>query len=68
MARPRMAKSARITQRNLDTGRIAGRPGTAMPGAVDAIIPKQSSKKGTHVEVSVAAEANGRIVRSKKDS
>jgi hypothetical protein len=28
MARPRMAKSARITQRSLDAGRLAERPST----------------------------------------
>jgi hypothetical protein len=104
MARPRMAKSARITQRNLDAGRTAERPSTTMLGTVDKIIPsprpRQSEKaqiavdgaahryrnlriensltdrhgdemklkKGAHVEVTVAAEANTPTAKSKKGS
>lgn len=39
MAKPRMAKSARIAELNLDTARIPEQPGVTMPGTVDKIIP-----------------------------
>ena len=35
MARPRMAKSARIAERNLDLARVPERPSTTMPGTVE---------------------------------
>ena len=38
MARPRMARSARIMELNLDTARTRERPSTTMPGTVDKII------------------------------
>ena len=39
MAKPRMARSARIAELNLDTARIPEQPRTTMPGTVDKIIP-----------------------------
>ena len=39
MAKPRMARSARITELNLDTARIPEQPSAPMPGTVDKIIP-----------------------------
>lgn len=39
MAKPRMAKSARIAERILDTVRIPELPSASMPGTVDRIIP-----------------------------
>lgn len=39
MAKPRMAKSARIAELNLETERISEPPSTTMPGTVDRIIP-----------------------------
>ena len=48
MAKPRMAKSARIAELNLDTARIPEQPSTTVPGTVDKIIssprPSQSEK------------------------
>ena len=48
MAKPRMAKSAKIAQLNFDTSRIPEQPSTTMPGTVDKIIlssgPRQSEK------------------------
>jgi hypothetical protein len=38
-AKPRMAKSARIAELNLDTARIPEQPSTTMPGTVCKIIP-----------------------------
>jgi hypothetical protein len=39
MAKPRMAKSARIAELNLDTARIPKQPSITMSGTVNKIIP-----------------------------
>src|ERR1700693_1148334 len=39
MAKPRVARSARIAELNLDTARIPEQPSTTLPGTVDKIIP-----------------------------
>lgn len=39
MEKPRMARSARIAELNLDTARIREQPSVTMPGTVDKIIP-----------------------------
>jgi len=44
MAEPRMAKSARITELNLDTSRIPELPSITMPGTVAKIIPPRLSQ------------------------
>jgi hypothetical protein len=48
MAKPRMARSAKIAELNLDTSRIPEQPSTTMPGTVDKIIlssgPSQPEK------------------------
>jgi hypothetical protein len=41
MAKPRMARSARIAELNLDTARISEQPSVSMPGTVDKIIPSR---------------------------
>jgi hypothetical protein len=54
MSKPRMAKSARIMERNLDTARIPEHPSTTMPGTVAKIIaslpPGQPEKAQIAVE------------------
>ena len=47
MAKPRMARSARIAGLKLDTGRIPEHPSTVMPGTVKKIIP---SPRPSHPE------------------
>ena len=42
MAKPRMAKSARVTELNLDTARIPELTSITMPGTVAKIIPPRS--------------------------
>jgi len=42
MAKPRMAKSARIAERNLNLTRTADEPSTTMSGIVDKIIPQRA--------------------------
>jgi hypothetical protein len=39
MAKPRMAKSARIAELNLDTARIREQPSVTMPGTGHKVIP-----------------------------
>ena len=41
MALPRMSKSARIAELNLDTARISEQPRTVIPGTVDELIPSR---------------------------
>jgi hypothetical protein len=46
MAKPRISKSARIAELNLDTTRIAEQPSTTMPGTVNKIIrPRKKPAK-----------------------
>jgi hypothetical protein len=71
MAKPRMAKSARIAERNLDTARIAEQPSTSMPGTVDKIIPSsgpgQSEKAQIAVDVPDQQYRNFRIENTLTD-
>jgi hypothetical protein len=53
MARPRMAKSARIMERNLEAGRTPERPSTIMPGKVAKIIPSRSRKQPEKAQIAV---------------
>ncbi|HZV90147.1 MAG TPA: hypothetical protein VFF95_21530 [Candidatus Binatus sp.] len=53
MAEPRMAKSARIMERKLDTGRVAERPSTSMPGIVDKIIPSRHVRQLERAQIAV---------------
>jgi hypothetical protein len=39
MAKPRMARSARIAELNLDTARTPEQPSATMAGTVDTIVP-----------------------------
>jgi hypothetical protein len=54
MAKPRMARSARLAELNLDTARIPEQPSTTMPGTVGKIIssprPSQPEKAQITVE------------------
>ena len=57
MARPRMAKSARITQRSLERGRTPKRPSTSMPGTVDKIIPAHRQRQPEKAQIGVERAA-----------
>ena len=54
MAKPRMAKSARIAELNSDTERIPEQPSATMPGTVAKIIP--SSRPGQPEKAQIAVE------------
>ena len=44
MAKPRISRSARIAELNMDTSRTPDAPSTTMPGNVAKIIPSRSSQ------------------------
>ena len=53
MAKPRMARSARIAELNLDTARIPEQPSTTMPGTVDKIIPSPRPSEPEKAQIAV---------------
>jgi hypothetical protein len=53
MAKPRMAKSARITELSLDTARIQEQPSTTMPGTVNKIIPSPRPSQPEKAQIAV---------------
>ena len=53
MAKPRMARSARIAELNLDTARIPEQPSATMPGTVDKIIPSPRPSQPEKAQIAV---------------
>lgn len=53
MAKPRMARSARIAELNLDTSRIPEPPSVVMPGTVDQIIRSPDSTRPEKAQIAV---------------
>src|ERR1700687_441339 len=53
MAKPRMARSARITELNLDTARAREQPGTTVPGIVDKIIPSPRASQPEKAQIAI---------------
>jgi hypothetical protein len=53
MAKPRMAKSARIAELNLDTARTPEQPSTIMSGTVDKIIPSSGPSQPEKAQIAV---------------
>ena len=53
MAKPRMARSARIAELNLDTARISEQPSTTMPGTVDKIIPSADPSQPEKAQIAI---------------
>jgi hypothetical protein len=58
MAKPRMARSAKIAELNLDTSRIPEQPSATVPGTVDKIIP--SSRPSQPEKAQIAVKGPGR--------
>lgn len=54
MAKPRMAMSAMIAQRNLQSRQITQPPRTTMPGIVDKIIPPVPPRKPEKAQIAIA--------------
>jgi hypothetical protein len=53
MAKPRMAKSVRIAELNLDTARISDQPSATMRGTVDKIIPSPRPSRPEKAQIGV---------------
>jgi hypothetical protein len=53
MEKPRMARSAKIAEVNLDTTRIPEQPSVSMPGTVDKIIPSPSPSQPEEAQIGV---------------
>jgi Ca2+-dependent lipid-binding protein len=53
MAKPRMSRSGRIAELNLDTARIREQPSTTMPGTVDKIIPSPRPSQPEKAQITV---------------
>jgi hypothetical protein len=53
MAKPRMARSARIAELNLDTARTPEQPSVSMPGTVNKIIPSPRPGRPEKAQIAV---------------
>jgi hypothetical protein len=53
MAKPRMARSAKIAELNLDTSRNPERPSTTVPGIVNKIIPSLHTSQPEKAQIAV---------------
>jgi hypothetical protein len=53
MAKPRMARTARIAELKLDTARIPEQPSVTMPGKVDKIIPSSRPSQPEKAQIAV---------------
>ena len=53
MAKPRMARSARVSELNLDTARIPDQPSITMPGTVDNVIPSPRPSQPEKAQIAV---------------
>jgi hypothetical protein len=53
MAKPRVARSARIAELNLDIARIPERPSMTMPGKVNKIIPSRQTSQPEKAQIAV---------------
>jgi hypothetical protein len=53
MAKPHMARSAKIAELNLDPDRIPERPSVTMPGIVNRIIPSPCARRPEKAQIAV---------------
>jgi hypothetical protein len=53
MAKPRVARSARIAELNLDIARIPEQPSTTMPGTVAKIIPSSGPSQPEKAQIAI---------------
>jgi hypothetical protein len=59
MAKPRVARSARIAKLKLDTTRIPEQPSATMPGTVDKIIPSPRPSQPEKAQIGVNGADHG---------
>jgi hypothetical protein len=62
MALPRMSKSARIAERNLDTARNE-QPRTVIPGTVDKLIRSQSPSQPERAQIAIEGDTGYQYLR-----
>jgi len=67
MAKPRMAKSVRIAELNLDAERIPGKARTTMIGTVDKIIPPLHRNQPEKAQIAVDGYRGLRIENTLTD-
>jgi hypothetical protein len=53
MAKPRISKSAKIAQLNLDTTRVVEQPSMTIPATVDKIIPSSGPSQPEKAQISI---------------
>jgi hypothetical protein len=58
MAKPRMAKSARTAELNLDTERVPGQARATLPGTVNKIIASLRTTQPEKAQIAVAGEGD----------
>ena len=59
MALPRMSKSARIAEQNLDAARIPEQPRTVIPGTVDKLIPSPRPNQPEKAQIAIEGADHG---------
>jgi hypothetical protein len=63
MALPRMSKSARVAELNLDTARIPEQPRTVIPGTVDKLVPSSRPSQPEKAQISIEGDHGHRDLR-----
>jgi hypothetical protein len=63
MALPRMSKSARIANLELDVARIYEKPKTILPGTVDKVTRFRTPRVRETAQISIEGESRSRIPR-----
>jgi hypothetical protein len=63
MALPRMSKSARMAELNLNKARISERPRTTIPGTVDKLIPSPRPNRVDKAQISMEGDHGYRDLR-----
>src|SRR6478752_7621959 len=59
MAKPTMARSARITEMNLDTARTPERPSATMAGTVERIVPSSRPNQPEQAQIALDGAERG---------
>ena len=63
MALPRMSKSARIAEQNLDAARILEQPRTVIPGTVEKLIPSPRLNQPEKAQIAIEGDYGYRDLR-----
>ena len=63
MALPRMSKSARIAEQNLDAARIPEQPRTVIPGTVEKLIPSPRPNQPEKAQIAIEGDHGYRDLR-----